>query len=228
MKHVRLIRHGESAANAGEASRDHASIPLTMKGVEQAHLVAQSFNHAPALIVTSPFSRAQATAMSTVAAFPTTPFEIWPIHEFTYLEPARCANTTVAQRRGWVEAYWAKSDPAFTDGAGAESFFDFICRAQSFLDQLAKHPAQDIAIFSHGQFINAVAWLIDRKSLVIDGRAMADWREYEITNHVPNCCGYMLSMHPDDSAWRVSPSAPEEPRMEVIRGVPGRAYQSRT
>ncbi|MNQ60165.1 bifunctional RNase H/acid phosphatase [compost metagenome] len=226
MKHVRLIRHGESAANAGEASRDHASIPLTMKGVEQAHLAAQSFNHAPALIVTSPFSRAQATAMSTVAAFPTTPFEIWPIHEFTYLEPARCANTTVAQRRDWVEEYWAKSDPAFTDGAGAESFFDFICRAQSFLAQLAKHPAEDIAVFSHGQFINSVAWLIDRKPLVIDGRAMADWREYEITNHVPNCCGYMLSMHSDDSAWRVRPSAPEEPRMDVIRCVPGRAFQA--
>lgn len=43
MKHVRLIRHGESAANAGEATLDHASIPLTLTGVEQAHLVARSF-----------------------------------------------------------------------------------------------------------------------------------------------------------------------------------------
>lgn len=32
MKNVRLIRHGESAANAGEPTRDHASIPLTAKG----------------------------------------------------------------------------------------------------------------------------------------------------------------------------------------------------
>lgn len=43
MKHIRLIRHGESAANAGEASTDHAKIPLTAKGVEQAYLVANSF-----------------------------------------------------------------------------------------------------------------------------------------------------------------------------------------
>ncbi|MCQ9186338.1 histidine phosphatase family protein, partial [Streptomyces sp. IBSBF 2953] len=43
MKHTRLIRHGESAANAGEASLDHATIPLTTKGVEQASLVAGSF-----------------------------------------------------------------------------------------------------------------------------------------------------------------------------------------
>jgi hypothetical protein len=61
MKHVRLIRHGESAANAGEATLDHATITLTPKGVEQAQLVALSFNHAPALIVASPFTRAHSS-----------------------------------------------------------------------------------------------------------------------------------------------------------------------
>lgn len=204
MKHVRLIRHGESAANAGEASLDHATIPLTPKGVGQASLVAGSFAQAPDLIVASPFSRAQATAVQTVAAFPSVPFEIWPIQEFTYLEPARCINTTVAQRRDWVETYWAKADPAFTDGEGAESFLDFISRAQSFLDRLAEHPAQDIVAYSHGQFINAVAWLIERKPLGIDGGAMVDWREYEIANHVPNCDGYLLSKDPNEAGWRVS------------------------
>lgn len=224
MKNVRLIRHGESAANAGEPSVDHATIPLTPKGVEQAHLVARSFTHAPGLIVASPFSRARVTAMATVAAFPGTPLETWPIHEFTYVEPARCANTTVAQRRNWVVEYWAKSDPAFTDGAGAESFLDFIFRAQSFLDRLGKHPAQDVAVFSHGQFINAVAWLIERKPPCIDGQAMADWRAYEIANHVPNCCGYILSKHTDDAAWEVSQSVPDVPLIDLTRREPGRAY----
>lgn len=204
MKNVRLIRHGESAANAGKASLDHATIPLTPKGVEQAYLVAQSFNHAPALTVASPFSRAQATAMATVAAFPGTPLETWPIHEFTYLEPVRCSNTTVAEMRDWVEEYWFRSDPAFRDGEGAESFLDFMFRVQSFLGQLAEHPAQDIAVFSHGQFINAVAWLIEHRSQCIDSRAMASWREYEIKNHVPNCGGYRLHRHPDDPSWKVS------------------------
>jgi 2,3-bisphosphoglycerate-dependent phosphoglycerate mutase len=225
MKHVRLIRHGESAANAGEATLDHETITLTPRGVEQAQLVALSFKHAPALIVASPFTRAHSTAMATAAVFPHIPFETWPIHEFTYLEPARCANTTVAQRREWVEAYWAKADPGFTDGEGAESFLDFIARAQSFLECLAEHPAQDIVAYSHGQFINAVAWLIERKPLGIDGGAMVDWREYEIANHVPNCGGYLLSKDPDEAGWRVSRSAPEEPRMDAIWRVPGRAYQ---
>lgn len=92
----------------------------------------------------------------------------------TYLEPARCASTTVAQRRVWVEEYWSRSDPKFRDGAGAESFLDFTSRAQSFLDRLAEHPDDDIAVFSHGQFINAVAWLIKCKSPQIDGQSMVD------------------------------------------------------
>ncbi|MFH7422775.1 histidine phosphatase family protein, partial [Pseudomonas syringae pv. tagetis] len=40
MKQVRIIRHGQSAANAGEATEDHATIPLTMKRVAQAQTVA--------------------------------------------------------------------------------------------------------------------------------------------------------------------------------------------
>jgi probable phosphoglycerate mutase len=204
IKHVRLIRHGESAANAGAASMDHARIPLTPKGVEQAHLAAMSFTHAPDLIIASPFSRAQLTAMATVAAFPGIPIETWPIQEFTYLEPARCANTTVDQRRAWVDAYWLRSDPTYVDGAGAESFRDFIHRAQLFLDRLAGHPAHDIVVFSHGQLLNAVAWLIARNPQTIDGQTMTEWREYEITNHVPNCFGYKLTKHPDDAFWRMS------------------------
>ena len=228
MKRIRLIRHGESAANAGQASLDHATIPLTQKGMEQASLVAESFTQAPDLIVASPFSRAQATAMQTVAAFPSVPFEIWSIHEFTYLEPARCINTTVAQRRDWVEGYWAKSDPAFKDGEGAESFLDFISRAQSFLDRLAEHPAQDIAVFSHGQLINAVAWLIECNPQTIDGNAMAEWREYEITNHVPNCSGYKLTNRPDGAGWKVSADNSELSAREVCQVLREVTFERRT
>lgn len=210
MRQVRLIRHGESAANAGEASLDHATIPLTPKGVEQAYLVACSFRTAPDLIVTSPFTRAASTAMATFTRFIAVPLETWPTQEFTYLEPGKCADTTVALRREWVDAYWSRSDPAFRDGPGAESFLDFICRAQSFLDLIAEHPAQNIAVFSHGQFINVVAWLIESRPQHIDARAMANWREYEITNHVPNCGGYTLIKLMDDATWRVSISAPQE------------------
>uniref|UniRef100_UPI0013DEE621 phosphoglycerate mutase family protein n=1 Tax=Pseudomonas viridiflava TaxID=33069 RepID=UPI0013DEE621 len=74
-------RHGESAANAGAPTQDHASIPLTEHGVDQARRVALSFANAPDLIVTSPFSRALATAQFTASAFPSVSVETWPIQE---------------------------------------------------------------------------------------------------------------------------------------------------
>lgn len=115
-------------------------------------------------------------------------------------------NTTVGQRKAWVEQYWAEADPSDIDGKGAESFLEFVGRTRSFLDRLATHRAQDILVFSHGQFLNAVAWLIERKPLQIDAHAMIEWRRYEIDNHVPNGCGYVVTRALSDSSWSVSNS----------------------
>lgn len=200
-KHVRLIRHGESAANAGATTQDHASIPLTAKGLEQARQVALSFTEAPGLIIASPFSRAHATAAWTMTVFPSCELQTWPIQEFTYLEPARCVNTTVAQRKEWVIEYWDRADPLYIDGEGAESFAAFIARARSFLDRLADNQHRSIAVFSHGQFLNAIAWLIERKPSKIDGHSMTDWRAYQMLNHVGNCCGYQLISQLNGAGW---------------------------
>jgi hypothetical protein len=135
--------------------------------------------------------------------------ETWPVQEFTYLEPARCVNTSVAQRRSWVREYWNQANPSFVDGYGAESFLEFVSRAEAFLRRLAAHPAEDIVVFSHGQFINAVAWLIERQPTEIDSHAMVDWREYEIANHVENCGGYQLMYERSDSGWRLMPRGTE-------------------
>lgn len=58
-------------------------------------------------------------------------------------------------------------------------------------------------MFSHGQVINAVVWLIERTPQQIDGRTMAEWRDYEVTNYVPNCGGYLLTLRPGDTGWEV-------------------------
>lgn len=164
-------------------------------------MVGQSISRAPGLIVASPFLRAQATALATTALYPDAAFETWPVHEFTYLAPARCVDTTLAQRRGWVEAYWERADPAFSDGEGAESFIDLVTRVQVFLKRLVEQPATDIVVFSHGQVMNTVRWLLEKRPQEIDSNAMLDWRQYEISNHVPNCQGYSLSWHADGRRW---------------------------
>jgi hypothetical protein len=62
-----------------------------------------------------------------------------------------------------------------------------------FLDRLAEQPTNDIVAFSHGQFFNTVAWLLECIPQEIDGRAMRGWREYEIANHVENGQGFSIS-----------------------------------
>jgi broad specificity phosphatase PhoE len=85
---------------------DLATIELTERGHEQARAVAASWTQAPALIVTSPYTRTRQTAAPTIARFPGVPVEVWPIEEFTYLQPARWNGTRSAERMPHLERYW--------------------------------------------------------------------------------------------------------------------------
>lgn len=48
------------------------------------------------------------------------------------------------------------------------------------------------------------SWLIERKPLQVDAQAMIEWRRYEIDNHVPNGCAYVVPLALGDSSWLVS------------------------
>ncbi len=158
MPTVRLIRHAESAANAGAATADPASIPLTARGHEQAQASGDAFVDVPDLIVCSPFLRVRQTAAPTVARFATVLVQTWPIEEFTYLSPDRCAHTTAEQRRPWVAALWQAADPLAIDGPGVESFAAFVGRVHIALDRLVTLPAASVAVFGHGQLMQALRW----------------------------------------------------------------------
>jgi broad specificity phosphatase PhoE len=154
VKKIWLIRHGESIANAGEATQDHQSIPLSLLGIKQAQELAQQIPPTPELIITSPYLRAQQTALQTIGRFPGTSTGIWDcIHEFVYLAPATCVGTTSAQRRPRVISYWRKMDPDYVDGEGAESYRHLIQRIQQTLTLLQRRPEQYILLFTHAQFI---------------------------------------------------------------------------
>ena len=84
---VHFVRHAQSAANAGWASDDPASIPLTPAGQQQAAAFAAAWPSAPAVIASSPYLRAQQTAAPLISRFPVARRETLPIQEFTYLAP---------------------------------------------------------------------------------------------------------------------------------------------
>lgn len=195
---VHFVRHGESAANAGNVSSNPALIPLTEKGWEQARAVSEFFVQAPSLIVTSPFERARDTAQPTIQRFPGVPVETWAVEEFTYLSPGRCANTTAAERKPWVEAYWHSADPDFIDGLGTESFSSLIQRARDSLRRLNGISGQ-VVIFGHGQFIQAVRWLIMHSPEYIDTAAMKAFRRFDTNNAITNC--QIMTITHDGQRW---------------------------
>lgn len=160
MNRVWLIRHGESQANAGFLTSNPAQIPLTHRGVEQAKSISGYIKQSPSLIIVSPYLRAQQTADPTIERYSTIKKLIWPVQEFTYLSPNRCQNTTVEDRRPMVEAYWENADPKYIDGEGAESFCSLMERVDILVKKLQLYKNEFIVIFSHGQFIQALIWLL--------------------------------------------------------------------
>lgn len=185
-KNVWLIRHAESIGNAGLATSRPDTIPLTGKGIEQALHLADSFTQAPALIVTSPYTRTQQSAKPTIQRFPAARREQWEVQEFTYLSPERYRDTTAADRRPFVEAYWLRCDPHFIDGEGAESFADFIRRVQRAIDGLWSCQSEFVAVFGHGLFLRAVIWRMLFGAQPVNATTMSSFRHFLVATSMPN------------------------------------------
>jgi broad specificity phosphatase PhoE len=175
-----FVRHGQSTGNAGVPCDDLAAIELTELGWSQAGQVAEDWQQRPALIVTSPYLRTQQTAAPTIERFPDVPVEVWPIEEFTYLQPSRWNGTRSAERMPHLERYWSEADPSYCDGEGAESFATLLARARSALGRLAALPSSSPAyVFSHGQFIQAVRAIVTEPELDDRGKMLRFWRKGE-------------------------------------------------
>lgn len=203
--HVLCLRHGESHANAGNATSSPALIRLTAKGECQAQAIVRLLAEQPSAIICSPYLRARQTAIPTLKRFPSTACETWPIQEFTYLAPARCRDTSPAQRRPWVENYWLRADPQFVDGPGAESFVCFIARVQNALDRLKQfhsHRESTLVMFGHGQFFQSMRWLIENRPQSINAEAMRDFRHLDLNTPIRNAEGF-IATH-DGLAWTVT------------------------
>ena len=199
-----FIRHGQSTGNAGIPAHDLALLELTELGWRQSREVAGGWTETPSLIVTSPYLRTQQTAAATIARFPDVPVEVWPIQEFTYLQPSRWNGTRSAERMPAIERYWAEADPAYCDGEGAESFRTLLERARAALERLAAMPEDALVyVFSHGQFIQAV------RSLVIDTELTDRDKMRKFWGKGSPAIGNaeLVELSCDDGVWRHLPAS---------------------
>ena len=192
-----LIRHGESESNAGTPSAEPGASPLTARGREQAARLAATLPEPPALIVTSPYRRAAQTAEPTIARFPEVHREEWAVQEFSYLGEFHTRTSTSEQRRPYVADYWHRADPHLSLG-GAETFAGLVARASTCLDRLAAQPAGPVAVFTHGLFMRAVAWLLLTGGAA-DHDGMRAYQRFADVLSVPNCAVLGLRF-PDGAA----------------------------
>ena len=189
-KTIWFFRHAQSLANADKNFRaDDFSIPsvsLSPEGYKQAEKLINSFSVAPELIITSSYIRTKQTAAPLLKKYKNVPREEWQTQEFTYLSLERCFDTTMLDRRPWVEEYWQKSDPLRSDGDGAESFVDFIGRVKDIIENLKNRKERFIVLFSHEYFIAAVKYLLEKNPKDITPKEMREFREYFLSNRIPN------------------------------------------
>lgn len=181
-----LIRHGQSAANAGLPTQGHDDVPLTALGLEQAAAVARRVDRQPALVVSSPFLRARGTAAPILARWPATRHETWPIQELTYLSPARCHGTTVEGRRPIVADYWRRCDPDYLDAPDAESFRSFLARLRAFQERLLAIDGGFVVAVGHGQFFRAYTIAI-AEGFEASAAWMTRYRAVETASPLGNC-----------------------------------------
>jgi probable phosphoglycerate mutase len=119
------------------------------------------------------------------------------VQEFTYLAPEHCQNTTFAERKPLVTAYWTRSEPSYCDGPGAESFADFILRVRRTIDQITTHSATFIAVFTHGQFIQATMWLRWSKIAEVTSESMEQFHAFLQALTVPNAAIIKIRLEED-------------------------------
>jgi broad specificity phosphatase PhoE len=181
-----LVRHGQSLANAGGKTSDHITNPLTELGRTQSREFAESIDCKPTLFITSPFLRAQQTAEPLRQRYPDVPVEEWPIHEFTFLEPARHRGTTEMNRQPYVDAYWQRDHPDHIDGPGAESFTLFLDRARQTIQRLETlGPGVCVVLFTHGYFMQAFRMVILFPDAT-DADLMSNFLRFHYVNLIQN------------------------------------------
>lgn len=237
MHRIFLIRHGESQSNAGLAIIGPENAALTQRGHQQAASIATFLKDHTSLnlIVTSAYLRTKQTAAPTMERFRAVPEEEWKVQEFTYLSSLHQEQSTAEERRPLVDAYWEQCNPSFIEDLGrglgyvsfkSESFQVFISRAQAFLRYLndaAYDRCENIAVFSHEQFISAVLWLIDHKPSEISSDAMRNFRDFFNIHRIPNGVIVEVKVRRSHDAWsyqRITEhlrDAVPEPEIPLVR-----------
>jgi broad specificity phosphatase PhoE len=204
MQRITLVRHGQSAANAGAITMPDATIPLAELGIKQARWLAYRLPSPAPLILVSHYQRAQQTAQpySDRCAVPTQTHA--GLCEFGTFDVRVIEGLTGEQRRPLVEAYWQAGDPRVRNGDQAETFQEFCWRVRAFMPVLDDAPDGTV-VFGHGMWFAMLVWIA--MGFETEGSSnMRAFRRFQQGLPMPNGAVYNLWIHAP-SCWRVQANA---------------------
>ena len=201
MKTIYIVRHGQSAANAGLPTSDPALIPQTELGWQQARTIAGLLDVEPSAVITSNYERAKDTAIPFCERWKATPTQEPLLHEFVTLSPAVVGGMDLKARAPLVDAYWQAADPHRRHGLDSESFHDLASRVRGFRS-LLDGLAHDTVIFGHGMWFALLIWQLQHFGCD-DSESMSAFRKYQLALPMPNCAVYRLLSTGNDGTWAV-------------------------
>lgn len=201
MKEFWMIRHAESQANAGEKTKNQLTTHLSKKGEGQAINLnkALSNQRKPDLLVMSSYPRTGETADPYLEKHQV-PYEVWDVHEFSYLSQLRYADTTFEERKVPKDKFWKSNDPYYRDGDGAESYSDLLHRVERMLRMILERKESKIWVFTHGQFMKAVVCLLMSEGLTKEAPSMRKFKTFMDNHDIPNCALIRVKIE-DGSYW---------------------------
>lgn len=151
-KHIYLVRHGQSRANATGVF-EGADSPLTEAGIAQAQRVAERFTHMPIeIVLTSDMERATHTGRI-IAEHIGVPSEVisraheQERHKRVYGTSRRTRLTQLLENGIWTAFRLGFNFP------GAETFESIHERAQHVERVLLERPEDRIVLVTHGNFL---------------------------------------------------------------------------
>lgn len=190
MKTLYLIRHAQSAANAGGTSLPDRKIPLSAEGAQQAAERACRLPENRRVFV-SEMRRTHETAAPYCARYGVRP-EILPcLNEFSYLPFAAVQDLDAAARKPLAQAYWQRADPHFGAGSGTDTFAEFNGRISDFLRRAWPILPHGSLLFGHDIWMALLAWRLSGNRAE-SGADMAAFRAFQSSLHVVNASLWRL------------------------------------
>lgn len=216
MKEIWWIRHGESMANANQRTATDRDNPLTDKGWAEAALLARAIPHRPGRVIVSPYIRTHQTAQPTLERFAGVPVEEWAIEEYTWLSTPRRAHTNISERQEMARKFFGKLDPLAVDGAGAESFAQFMDRVDQARHRLYTLTDDFTLIFCHAGFIRALMLSLLSPGQGTDPDYLERFMRFERAVRFPNTA--ILKLWTDGQGLRME--APNTNHLTQAEGWP--------